>query len=368
MWSRLSNLNLSTSKGNNIMRKFLALFIWLCVFFPLAVAAMTLTSIRPWVLDRAFYERIVSDGRIYDAIFAEKLPNQFNRQVFGDAEQLPVDALNSALGEVITPDYLRAQSVSVVNEVFDFIEGRDWNFEVSMDLVPIKVSLAGEGGSRFANVLAAALPACTDGQKRVAPGGNLARCIGDNLSVEETAAQIVDALPRALENVPDRIALSNTVDLRQNWRTVDWFLGATVRGSLDVAILVVIVTALIIGIVLATIGGDNLRGRLRWLGVSLFVPASLFVLMGISLATPFIAGPLRNELRFTQWDGIQYSEAFQQALGDLIISITQRVGSGFLLTGVVTCLIALFLIVLSGRVRTGDHHSVKLVQVPARNS
>lgn len=350
------------------MRKVLALFIWLCVFFPVSLTALTLTSIRPWVLDRSFYERIVNDDRIYDAMFAETVPNQFNRQVFGQAEQLPVGALNAALQKVVTPDYLRSQSVSIVNEVFDFIEGRDWNFEVSMDLTPIKASLAGEGGPRFAQALAAALPPCNVGQSRVAPGGNLARCIGDNLSVAETAEQIAHALPTALENMPDRIPLSNTVDLRQNWRSVDWFLGATVRGSLDVAIWIVVVITVIVGITLAYIGGDDARGRLRWLGVSLFVPASLFVLMGISLATPFIAGPLRNELRFTQWDGIQYSEAFRQAMGDLIISITQRVGSGFLLTGIVACLIALVLIVLGWRTTSTRQRETKMVQVPVQSA
>jgi len=350
------------------MRKFLALFIWMCVFFPLAVTAMTLTSIRPWILDRAFYERIVNDGRIYDALFAEALPNQFNRQVFGAAEQLPLGALNSALREVVTPDYLRTQSVNIVNEVFDFIEGRDGNFDVSMDFAPIKAALAGEGGQRFANTLAAALPTCTSDQKPVAPGGNLVRCIGDNMSIGAAAAQIVQALPTALENVPDRILLSNPVNLRQNWNWAEWFLGVTVRGGFDIGILVVIVSTLIVGGFLAYVGGDDTRGRLRWLGASLIVPASLFVLMGISLATPIIDGPLRAELSFTQWDGILYSEAFQRAIGDMVISITQRVGSGFLLTGVVSCLIALFLIALSWRASGSEHHAVKLVQVPVRNS
>jgi hypothetical protein len=198
-------MNLSTSKGDNMMRKFLALFICLCVFFPLAVAAMTLTSVRPWVLDRAFYERIVNDGRI------------------------------------------------------------------------------------------------------------------------------------------------------------------TVRSGLDMAILVVIVMTIIVGGFLAYVGGDDTRGRLRWLGASFLVPASLFVLMGVSLATPLIDGPLRAELSFTHWDGILYCEAFQQAIGDMVISITQRVGNGFLLTGVVTCLIALFLIGLSWRASGNEHHSVKIVQVPVQN-
>jgi hypothetical protein len=185
--------------------------------------------------------------------------------------------------------------------------------------------------------------------------------------VDETATQIERALPSVLENMPNSISLGNPVDLRNGWRSIDWFLGATVRGSFDLAIFVVIVMTVIVGIVVAAVGSDNIRGWLRWLGSSLLIPASLFVLMGISLSTPLIAGPLRNELRFTQWDGIQYSDAFRQAMGDLIISITQRVGSGFLTTGIAACFIAIALIVLSLFFTSSQRHEAKMVQIPVQN-
>jgi hypothetical protein len=56
------------------MRKLTALVILIVVFFPLALATMTMTAIRPWILDRRFYERLVSDERLYEAQWTDDLP------------------------------------------------------------------------------------------------------------------------------------------------------------------------------------------------------------------------------------------------------------------------------------------------------
>ena len=213
------------------MRKFFTRFIWIGLFLPLAMSAMIMSSMRSWILDRAFYEQIVNDDRVYDVLLNAELPNQFNQQIFGEANQLPVAALNSALRAVITPGYLRTQSTYIVNEMFDFIQGRDGKFDISMDLAPIKAVLTGEAGLHFANNLAAALPFCETHQTSVASAGTLPRCIGHNQSISGTAAQIVHALPAVLENTPDRLVLSNTLDLQTDLRSVDLFLRVTVRAQ-----------------------------------------------------------------------------------------------------------------------------------------
>jgi hypothetical protein len=348
------------------MRKLIALFILACVFVPLAFTAMTLASIRPWILNRSFYERIVSDERLYDALFTGELPNQFNRKVFASADQLPVKALNIALREVITPEYLRTQSMNLIDQVFSFIEGRGGNFEISFDLKPVKAALAGAAGPRFAAALAAALPPCNAGEEQVAPGGRLARCVAANSSMAAVTDQIVLALPAALENTPDRLLFADPVDLRRNWPSVDWLLGATIRTGLDTTLFAVIFVAFAVGVVGAYLGGDNLRGRLKWFSSSLFFPAALLLVTGLSLATPLIVGPLRNELRIADWDGVQYSEPFRHAVTDLTVSLVQQIGNGFLLAGLVCFIIALGLLALGWMVPASERRTGKMVQVPTQ--
>ena len=337
------------------MRKFFTRFIWIGLFLPLTLSAMLMSSMRPWILDRGFYEQIVNNDRVYDALLNAELPNQFNQQILGTADQLPVAALNSALRQVMTLDYLRTQSAHTVNEVFDFIQGRDSRIDISMDLAPIKAALSGEAGLRFAATLAAALPFCGNNQTSVAPGGTLLRCIGHNMSIAATAAQIAHALPAALANTPDRLVLSNTPDLQNDLSALNGFLDATVRSGLDMAIVMVILLTVLVGVVLSYLRGGDLYGNLRWLSKSLFIPAALFLLVGIILANPFIAGLIRNTLQSTQSAG--------NALADMVILIIERVGSGLLLTGTLTCVLALVLFMFSWGNNTRERSAVSVMQI-----
>jgi hypothetical protein len=128
-----------------------------------------------------------------------------------------------------------------------------------------------------------------------------------------------------------------------------------------------IITTLATGLFAVYLGGDDLRGRVAWLGLSLLVPASLFVLMGLIMTTPLIDAALRIGLESANWYGFQYSEAFGQAVRDVISPLVQQIGSGFLLIGIVSCLISFGLLVWSWRISPADAPSERVVRIPARN-
>ena len=347
------------------MRKLVALFILICVFFPLAVTAMSLTSIRPWVLDRSFYERIVSDERIYEPALIAEMPVRFNRTVLNDTEQIPLEALKIALNTVVTPEYLRGQAVGMVNQIFDFIEGRSSNAEIVVDIAFVKAAIAGEDRGRFANALAGALPSCAVGQEPIAPEGRLTRCIALDTSVNAAAEQIAGALPAVLEDTPDRLVLNDPVEFGQSWRSLDWSVGTVVRFGLDATILALILLLIVVGLVGAYLGGDATRGRLQWFGAALLVPSVLFVLMGLSLAFPLVSEVMYNRAIAINWGGMEYSEAFRQAITDMSVYIVQRLGSGFLLTGVVSSVIALGLLFLGWNMTPSQQRTGKIVHIPA---
>jgi hypothetical protein len=258
--------------------------------------------------------------------------------------------------------------MNVIDQVFDFVEGQDGAVEITFDISTLKTALSGEGGSRFANALAAALPPCAGGQAPVPQGSTLVRCIAPDSSVNAAAQQIVQALPAVLEDMPSRLMLNNLVNLRSEWGLADWFRVSNLRIGLDAAILIVILSAVAAGVVGAYLGGDDLRGRLLWLATSLWVPASLFVMLGLTLATPLIDGPLRDGLIAARWNGIQYSDAFREAITDLVMWLAQQTTAGVLLTGVVSALVALGLFGWSRSLGAGDRQGSKRVQVPVRNS
>jgi hypothetical protein len=346
------------------MRKLSALFILIVVSIPLTVSALTLTSIRPWVLDRGFYEGIVSDERLYETMLVNDLPNQFNRTAITAVEALPLDALGSALQEVVTVEYQRGQALYIIDTVFDYIEGRADDFELVIDIQPVKTAILGEGRSRFAATLAAALPDCEAGQTPIAAGGKLTRCIAADSSVEAAAAQIAAALPAALENTPDQLIINDgDFFIRMNWYSSNWFARIGIFAALDLAILTIVVMALGAALATGVLGGSNLRETLQWFSAALLLPGALFLVMGLALTMPIIVGPISNSVV-----ALRYSEAYRAGLVDLIVQIIQQLGSGFAVSGAVTSLIALGLLILGRATPADDQQKTKMVQVPVRES
>lgn len=345
------------------MRKLSALFILIVVFIPLTFAAMTLASIRPWILDRGFYEGVVNDEALYEAMLTDEMPRRFNRDTFTEVEQLPVEALGTALREVLTADYLQAQSLHVVDKVFDYFEGRERDFELSLDITPIKEALRGEGKTRFAAALAAALPACSAGQKPIAPGGRLSRCVADGDSIGVTAEQITAALPAVLEDTPDQIVLNDDAPyIRMNWYDFGWLPSGSVLAGLDITVLTMIFTAVAAGFVGAYLGGDDLRERLKWFSSALFFPGSLYLAAGLFLASPYVLRQIASSI-----PSLRYSDAFREAVINITVEVIQRMGGGVLLTGLITCLIAGGVLILSVATPTHDRLNSKIVQVPVHN-
>ncbi|NWG17548.1 MAG: hypothetical protein HXY41_13050 [Chloroflexi bacterium] len=298
------------------MRKLLALTIIVLIFFPLVGAAITVLSLNPWILDRNFYISLLSDPRLYDELLDEELPARFNDQVLPEVDQLPVSALAPALREVVTTDYLREQATTITNNIFDFIDGRVTSVEVYLDLMPIKALIGGEARPRFAQTLAASLPACSAGQEPIAPGGSVYRCIPSGTGVDEAAAVIEDALPRLLETAPSRISLGEPLRLEG----ADWFLGATIRRGLNQAIGYLIAATAITWLIAGFVAGSTWRERMFWLGVPLLLVAIPTFLIGLSLSSEIASAAVRGELSNSDItvNGMTYTPGFESALASVI--------------------------------------------------
>jgi hypothetical protein len=346
------------------MKKLIALLITIFPFFTLAIVVLSLISVRSWILDRQFYENLLDDERLYSALLLpEELPVRFNQQVFTEADSLPVGALSEALKTVVTPEYLRTQSLSVVDQIFDFIEGRSNDVQLYLDLTPIKSALAGDGGAQFAQRLAETLPVCATGQDAIASGGSVIRCLDPDVTVSKAAAQIESALPGLIERAPDSLQI-NSYNYRNDWgwRGLDAFFGVAVRRGIDFGLVSLALSTVVFWLVAAYLGADSQRGRFLWLGTALAVPAGLTFIIGLALNGAFVSGLIRFGLDEARWDGVQYSPEFRDAIINLTAPLVNQIGSGFLVTGVVACLIALALWVTG--LMTRDDHPV-IVTVPA---
>lgn len=330
------------------LRKVIALLLVIFVVLPLIFTTLIMISINSWVLDRNFYVNLLDDPNLYEALLSQDLPMYVNNRWFAREinSDLPPAALDKALREVMTSQYLHDQSVQAVNQAFDTLEGRRDALDISLDLAPVKVALRGDGGARFAQTLAAQLPACAAGQESLIVGSTLIRCRAANVSAAEAAQQIATALPAFIDQMPDQINLSREpLDLRAEWRPFNLiFLG---NFGLSMTIGLLLVLSGVAWLAAGFIGGANRRERLLWLGWSLLVPAALVVIMGLAINSPLIVGSISLGLDRSRFaiEGVQYSTALRQAIVEMASRALAAVAGGFLIAGGASTAMAIGLIV-----------------------
>ncbi len=329
------------------MRKLLALLIIVMLVFPLLMATLSVMSVSQWVLDRSFYERLLGDRRLYEVMLNEDLPNYLNnRRPVPQADMIPAGALSAALRTVLTPDDLQAQSLRLVNDFFDTLEGRQDQFNLYLDTTQLKSTLQTTAGAqKFALALATSLPNCTAGQNAVATGGVLMRCLPTDKSAEAAADEIAAALPEFLKSVPDHINLE-----RETYNTARWTRGVPMMfaatNGLNIAIVILLALSAGAWLMAALIAGASTRERLLWLGWSLLIPAALILLIGVSMNAPFATGWVRFGLNEARWSGdFAYSPAFREALMSTVGVALQTVANGFLAVGAAAGAIGLGMIV-----------------------
>jgi hypothetical protein len=327
------------------MRKAIAAILVGLLVFPLLLAALMAFSVSTWALNRGFYLQLVSDERIYEAILSETAWEQEQILAVTEFDGIPGDALAKALREVVTPNYLRSQAVTLVNDAFDAVEGRASVLELTVDLTPLKDRLRGEAGDRFARSLAANLPVCSAGEEAFAPEAQLPRCRPANLSEEHVAEVIVKALPAFLDTLSDTYPQPpETIYFYYTPEDEFWtgFVGTSRLIWINI-LLALVAAAFWVGA--AFVGGENRRRIVQWLGWPLFVPAVLTLIVGITIRLaagwPWIDYGLGSWIASDVWYSAEIAEVFTTIARTAIKAIAR----GFLVTGGISIGISMGLIV-----------------------
>lgn len=323
------------------MRLFIGLLLFTFIVLPLGMAALILLSVNSWVLDRDFYLRLMDDPALYENLLEQDLPSYFNNEVFPASEAVPSAALTAALREVVTPEYVRDQATTIVNQVFDSLESvPPAAFDIAFDLRPIKTALQGEKGTAFANTLASKLPACEPGQSARPPSAILPVCVPPDTSPETLAANVVERLPRIIQDIPNDYPVDRNViiDSQTSGMTLT---GATLREVLTVAVGAVAALAAFFWLITALIGGRSTRGIFIGLGTMLFIVAGLTVASGFGLMTALVGPYARSAVVSTN-----LNVGTQQAVTSFIDVLGGQIGSSFLVTGGVALAVALGLFLI----------------------
>ncbi len=341
------------------MRGCFGVLIYIFITFWVLLAVMLTASVVNWALDRQFYTDILADDALFDAFYSDAFPRSFSQDVFSrqyNAEDEASVALALALREVVPQDYLTEQIRGFVDAFFNFVEGENDTFAFDFDLRPVKANLLGEPGRLFATALADNLPECATLAPQSFGDTDLPACIPPGTTREQVATASIALLPSLTADLPDFIDVSDESEPRP----ADWpnFSADDVRSVFTGSALI---GAGLLWLFNGFIGaGNSLRGLLSWLGISLFIPAGLVLLMGFGINSAGVEDTVRRDLAL-EASASANSEALNLALEDSIVSAVKRVGDSFVMVGGPATALAVLLFILSllpfmKRDRKGDSH------------
>jgi hypothetical protein len=221
----------------------------------------------------------------------------------------------------------------VVNHVFDFLDGRSGQLDISIDTTPVKAALKGDAGRRFARLLAADLPVRGRAADFKLRPGTLPVSRPSDVSVDRAAAIIQAGLPAFASSIPDTLRFD----------TDPWFgvqahpRAGGPRFHLFGALLAAgIILLLIAGGLLtaaAFIGGETRFERLQWFGWPLLAPAAGVLLLGLLVTLVSFAPWMRGGIESAQLQTQGFSASFVSALIDAVRHVVTRAGVGFLAVG-----------------------------------
>ena len=351
------------------MRKVIALVMIVALVIPLLLVTLGLFSVGSWVLKRSFYTDLLSDIRMYEALLKEPIPGEDH--VFSEWTEtgafggVPGSALARALREVVTPAYLRSLALQALNDTFDALEKRKPELSLNLDLAPLKSSLYGAEGKRFARALAAALPPCPQqGSEPSTAEGAIPRCRPPEVPVETLAEIIFDSLPAYLAGIPDTYPVQpHPIVFAYNPRNDFWYGFISTNHLLWIGFFMAVISlSFLLASALIAAGGRAAGSRgqsgrvgqpgrerrqlILWIAWPLFIPALLIFLSG---AVIWVAASVRWVFYpgLEPWlhESFRYAGEIRDALFPVVRSAMIAAARAFLAAGGLTLGVALGLMI-----------------------
>jgi hypothetical protein len=299
------------------------------------LAGQAAISTVTWLLDRQFYIDALDNEEVYDNLLSDEMLDTILRSQFALPAEADTQPVADVLREIISDDYLQDQISAVVNDFFDYLQGKTSEFNPTISLQPVKTALTEENQAEFMSALLQALPSCAPGELPSIGGENQNICKPQGISDEALMeTYLVPAMPAIIAQLPDELPLGEEWQqwqMQERWRS--FIPGMAVPASLMLSVLALAFVAVCLWYLTALIADAGWRGRLQWLGWSLLIPSvtifALGFLVNSSSALYWLNYWMRNG-HVTLYPSVLGTQAIIQAVS---ASILPRISSAFMMVG-----------------------------------
>jgi hypothetical protein len=141
------------------MRKFLAFVLALALAIPMLIGSLVMLSVKPWVLNRDFYKKSLTDDRLYASIDSLLAIEEKGSVTLGGVS-FDSAALRYALVKALPRADLKAFGSDAVDSAFNALESKTPGKKVVLDYSKLKASLK-RNAKPFVSAYAEKLPAGT---------------------------------------------------------------------------------------------------------------------------------------------------------------------------------------------------------------
>lgn len=318
-------MNQGCSSTLGVIARILAV---VCAVMMVIAADISLVAVN---VERRFfnpdvYKRALDSQGVYDrlpALLAEQVAESAADAggESGSLQLLDRQDWEAIMTDIFPPAWFEAQTESVIDQLFAWIESDETEGVISFSMVEVKERLAGEEGAQMVRRIFDSMPACTDAETaswaaaQLAGGGDLPECRPPDELLDAVMPQIETALDEAAAGIPDQQEIPLTADPQNDFRPA-------LRAIRAVSLLSPLIP---IGLLfaIAILAVRSLRGLLMWWGFPILI-AGLFGLL-LALAVLPVESYLLDTIRSSA------SGEISAAFVEMIVGVVEQIISGLAL-------------------------------------
>jgi len=313
------------------MRKFFGVLFTVILVFPLIFSTLLIYSLSTWAVDRNLYIDTLISPEVQAQLFSDEFIEKMLAENLGETIDLDSAAVGALFRLMFSEQYFTSQTTIIINQVFDFLEGKNNELTLQLDLTEIKAAFSGPNQQELLEKFAQVLPACQENQST--QGLGLSLCKPDSISEEDFVKYYLKTnLPVLLTLIQDKVTIVGPVSMPTQFQNVPTpFQQFLNLGNIKTTIFLLAGVTLLLWFLTALTAGKNGKERLLWLGWTMIIPAILVLILGLTAESTFF------------WNTLQYGIVQLNILesGNLLFTLlpiiqtlfAKQISSSFILSG-----------------------------------
>jgi hypothetical protein len=310
------------------MRKFLAFVLALFIAIPLLIGAFVLISIQPWVVNRDFYKKALTDDKLYSGIqVVPKADPQATLDVGGFT--FNTNSFQAGLAASLPKEEMKKFSGNAVDVVFDSLEGKPGGAD-TIDVEPLKASLRANS-KKFVSAYVEALPAGESDKPAATDFSSLPKGITRVKYASVLNPLVSKALEDNFAKVDSKLSLESVRSTRKGMP-----FAKNLKTSYAISMLGNIAVAFALWMLAGMLWPKPWSSRLPFMGGVLLFSSLIIIMIGVGGALAVNFQSVTRTLQVfgmpTEWAG---SSAQAQAFKGYFASLAATMTRGFFITGII---------------------------------